>query len=322
MILLNNNQFNKDILRFEKRATSALGIGKIAYNSVQNVFYTGNTSNSYHDIEIYDGTTFEKIGVMNTQIYRERGMIYNPANNRLYITCFGSGGSVAVFDCSTNALVEYIPTPGWPNTMYHMTLAPEVNKIFVPYGYQWYGGFITIDCNTNTYTHTFQGYGWAQSSAYDSKRNYLWIGINNNVGNSNIVAYDLTTNVYPYPYAVQQPYGSFVFFGRDSNLYDTDTDSVCVVDETKGIRKFSCDSLSVVASATEYATNLRDGSGPIKFGNQLHVANGTTYYVYNYSDLSLKYSFTHELGDYSGLIKANDTVYAANGNGIFEAIYN
>lgn len=320
MILSNINQFNKNIQGFQKRAASALGIGKIVYNSVQNVFYTGNTSNSYHDIEIYDGTTFEKIGVMNTQIYRERGMIYNPANNRLYITCFGAGGSVAVFDCSTNALVEYIPTPGWPNTMYHMTLAPEINKIFVPYGYQWSGGFITIDCNTNTYTHTFQGYGWAVSSAYDPKRNQLWITTNNNASNSNIIAFDIATQGYPY--AVQQPYGSFVFFGRDSNLYDADTDSVCVLDESKGIRKISCDSKTIVASATEYATNLRDGSGPIKFGNQLHIANGTTYYVYNYSDLSLKYSLEHGLGDYSSLIKVNDTVYAANGNGIFEAIYN
>jgi YVTN family beta-propeller protein len=186
------------------------GVGLIAYNSSANTIYVPDQF--ANNVNIIDCATNLVIGLPIPVSPFPIAVIYNPLNNRIYVS---SGSFIDIIDCSTNLVIANVPTgiiaPGI------LALNPTTNSIY----------FIdtnptnivsVLDCNTNLITTFLVGVGATQIwIEYCTPNNTMYI--TNNTSNDVTVINCVTNSVVGAPINVgAAPFGS-VYNSFDNLIY-------------------------------------------------------------------------------------------------------
>ena len=326
MIFLDTLQYNKRIDSFVQR--TATGAGYTAYNPTANVFYTAAGTSGVDPIKIFDADTLQQIGTFNSDSNRTRGILYNPANNRIYVQSTPSGlpTTTYVFDCTTKNLVDTIPSYSL-EVRYRGTTTPDYT--YIPFGSSGgttTGGFFKISTTTGVVTKISHGGGWGQTCAWDSSRNRLWIPLQD-LGYNYLMIYDLNTDTVAYTStdegATNPP---FYGFSATGNAYDPINDVVYMVEEYSG----TLYKLNAATGARIGSVAMASSTSPslaIAFNDdrsEIMTTCSTRFQVWNAATLTEKYSLdTTPIGGKASVMRRKDgSIVLINGNGLYDAVVN
>ena len=327
MSFINTFHYNKRIDSFVQRTSAAVGQNQ-SYNPTANVFYAASGTNGVDPINIFDADTLQLVGTFNSNSNRTRGILYNPADNRIYVQSNPSGqaGITYIFDCTTKDLVNTIPSV-WPTVRYRGIATPEYT--FIPYGQSGggsVGGFYKISTSTGVVTNVAHGYGWGQTCAWDSSRNRLWIPLQD-TGYNYLMIYDLNTDTVAYTStdegATNPP---FYGFSAAVNAYDPINDVMYMVEEHSGtLYKLNAatgariGSVAMASSTSpSYAIAYNDDR------SEIYTTCTTKFQVWDAATMTEKYNVpVGNLGGIASVIKRKDgSLVCINGSGLFEPVIN
>jgi len=329
MSFINTFHYNKQIQSFVKK-TSAAASQNQSYNPTANVFYAAGGINGTEPINIFDANSLQLIGTFNANSNRTRGIIYNPADNRIYVQSnpSGGGGVTLIFDCATKDLVGNIPAETtW--VRYRGLATPDYT--FIPYGNTGTGGanaygFYKISTSTGVITKIQHGGGWGQTCAWDSSRNRLWIPIQDASYNY-LMIYDLNTNAVVYT-STNEGTTNPPFYGFTSavNTYDPINDVVYMTEEYSGtLYKLNAATGARISSASMGADTAPGFS--IAFNDdrsEIYTTCSTKFQVWDAATMTEKYNVpVGNLGGNASVIKRKDgSLVCINGSGFFEPVIN
>ena len=329
MSFINTFHYNKPIQSFVKK-TSASASQNQAYNPTANVFYTAAGTSGADPINIFDADTLQLVGTFNSDSNRTRGILYNPANNRIYVqsTPAGLPTITYVFDCTTKNLVDTIPSYSL-EVRYRGIATPDYTYIpfgsFAPGGAT-AGGFFKISTTTGVVTKISHGGSWGQTCAWDSSRNRLWLPLQD-ASNNYLMIYDLNTNTVVYTSAnegtVNPP---FYGFTSAVNAYDEINDVVYMSEEYSGtLYKLNATTGVRIASASMGSSTSPGYS--IAFNDdksEIYSTCTTKFQVWDAATMTEKYNVpVGNLGGTASVIKRKDgSLICINGSGFFEPVIN
>lgn len=329
MIFINSFQHNKPFYSAVQR--SSVDCGNVAYDSAKNILYyvTGNAVNT--QVSFLDMNTMQVLGTFPHTVNRVRGIIYNPADNQLYVNFLVPGEfgySTHIYDCNTLALVNTIPMTIY-DARFRGLATPEYT--YIPYGgisggQSTTGGFVKISTSTGAVTMVNHGGGWGQTCAWDSNRNRLWIPLTGNYYNY-LKIYDLNTNTTFYNSADDGTYNPpFYGFSSITNSYDPVNDVMYMMEEYGGIIY----KLNAATGARITSGSLGSEArtyGTFNFNSdysELYITCVNEIQAWDTATMTKKYSILNTIPSiYSSVMVRKDSVkFLTNGNGIYELVVN
>ena len=329
MSFINTFHYNKQIQSFVLKKSINANQNQ-SYNPTANVFYAAGGTNGSEPINIFDADSLQLIGTFNANSNRTRGIIYNPADNRIYVQSnpSGQGGVTYIFDCATKDLVGTIPAES-TYIRYRGIATPEYT--FIPYGNTGTGGanaygFYKISTSTGVVTKIQHGCGWAASCAWDSKRNRLWMPIQDFTYNY-LLIFDLNTNTIAYT-STNEGHGEppYYAFTAVVNPYDEINDVVYMIEEYSG----TLYKLNAATGARISSASMGSSTSPgysIAFNDdksEIYSTCTTKFQVWDAATMTEKYNVpVGNLGGTASVIKRKDgSLICINGSGLFEPVIN